>query len=70
MNIIKYAMNFIIAELCLSIACKFDDLTNNVARWHRNLDAGGDEKLKINFMWPQPCSLKFHGKKKIFVAVF
>ena len=23
-----------------------------MARRHQNLDAGGDEKLKINFMWP------------------
>ena len=46
-------MNFIIAEVGQGKACKIDDLyQQNVLRRLLNLDAGGDEKLKINFMWP------------------
>lgn len=29
-----------------------------MAKWQQNFEAGGDEKLKINLMWPNtPCEI-------------
>ena len=47
MNIIKYATNLITAEISLVEHVKLTTFTNKTWRGG-TLDAGGDEKLKIN----------------------
>ena len=40
-----------------------------MARRHQNLEAGGDEKLKINFMWPNKADTGLHSPHVSWIDV-